>query len=473
MKIRKALCVLCCCLLAACLPPTAQAASVSIHTGGGSGINSLSESEYISDIAENSGSLYFMVTDKETGYQTKIICQGVNDETIATVYTPEMAAGSTQLHFINMEPADSGDLWICLKNGEDSRVVLFQDGKTAAQQQCASRAKLCAEGAIWKDEGEFVHWDGTRLTRYPISSALDRIGGFVLWNGKPCYEDWGASGRVLACQADGQTTEIFSLPEGVRFSKTSLFTCGGELYLSYCTDTGSQQTIRISDGKQLSNKFYSVDQVRLQPDGTVQLMAAENITNIVTYTQVSISDDVLTERSAGEYLTKADAHTGESDENGLPTGWRFTDSAGNQWIQSRGMKSAAVVTKATADGTAVSYTAEVLPGFALYYKGAGVSFDVEPYITDTGFTMVPVRGVSYLLNADIAWDGNTQAVTVQKGERTILMTIGSATALVDGKEITLGTPAVIVEGRTMLPLRFLAETLGGTVRWEDGTVYID
>lgn len=464
--------------------PAALAAAVSIHSGGGPGVNNLSGSEYVSDLAESGGKLYFMVRDRETGYQTKIIYNDVKDEENAAVYTPEdMAAGSERLYFVSMEPAASGGLWIHLEDGPelnaDRRVVLFRDGKTAAQQSCAGRAKLCAEGAVWKDESEFVCWDGTQATRYPISVALDTVGGFVLWNGKPCFEDWGNGGRVLTCQADGQTTELFSLPEGTQFAKTSLFACAEKLYLSYRTDAGGTRTTCISDGKQLNDKFYPADRVRVQPDGVIQIMAAESLTNIIRFTQVSIFQEGVTERPVGEYLVKADVKMDEFGADGLPVGWRFTDSEGNQWIYVGEVDRTAAVTKAekaakvTADGTTVSYTSESLSGFALYHKGAGVSFDAEPYITDTGFTMVPVRGVAYLLNADITWDGDTQTVTVKQGEHEILLTIGSMTALVDGAEVPLGTPAAIVGGRTMLPLRFLTETLGGTVRWENGAVYID
>ena len=88
--------------------PTALAVSVTIHSGGEPGINNLSESEYISDIAESGGWLYFMVTDGETGYQTKIIRSAVRDGENTMIYTPEMVAGSAQLHFTRMELATSG-----------------------------------------------------------------------------------------------------------------------------------------------------------------------------------------------------------------------------------------------------------------------------------------------------------------------------------------------------------------------------
>lgn len=482
MKIRKILCAFFCWLVLFSLSSTVRAASVSIHSGGEPGVNNLSGSEYVSDIVESDGKLYFMVTDRITGYRAKIICQAVNDERNIIIYTPDMIDSSTNLYFISMEPAASGGLWVHLEDGPhvDSAccVALLRDGQAVSVQTCSGRAKLNAEGAIWRaregDNTALVCWDGAQLARYPVTTAPDGMGGFVLWNGRPCYLDW-RSGSVLAYQSDSQTETVFALPEGTAFAETSLFAFGKDLYLSYKTKAGGLRTARISDGAQLCDKFYPVDRVRLQPDGTIQLMVAENITNIVTYTQVSISQDAVTERAVGEYLVKADVKMDSFGADGLPVGWRFTDSAGNQWIYSGEVDRTAAVTKATkvtADGTTVSYVAEALSGFALYYQGAGVSFDVEPYITDTGFTMVPVRGVAYLLNADITWDGNTQTVTVKRGEHTILLTIGSMAALVDGTEVSLGTPAAIVGGRTMLPLRFLTETLGGNIRWEDGAVYI-
>ena len=61
-------------------------------------------------------------------------------------------------------------------------------------------------------------------------------------------------------------------------------------------------------------------------------MAADGSTNIVTYTQVSIAQDALTERLVGEYLTTAEVPMPAIGADGLPSGWRFTDSAGNQWL---------------------------------------------------------------------------------------------------------------------------------------------
>lgn len=467
-KIRSILCALLLTLSLSASP--ALASAVTVHGGGG--LEALGEGEYVSDVAEGGGTLYFMVSEQ------KIIAVPAGGAGSAVVYTPGMVADG--LYFLQMEPAASGGLWVTLEDrpnvDADRRVVLFRDGQVAAQQASANRAGLSAEGAVWEEESQLVCWDGVQLTRCALPVDPTQASEPVLWNGRPCFEEWGDTGRVLALLPGGGTETLFSLPEGVRFAKASLFTGGGALYLSYCTEAGGRRTARLDNGAQLCDRYYHVQRARLQPDGAVQLAVTGDFGNTAGYNQVSIIQDSVTERSIGEYLAAAEVEIPETGEDGLPSGWRYRDSQGNQWIYSgkTGVKKgAAAVSKVTPDGTAVSFTAQAPSGFALYHRGAAVSFDVEPYITDTGFTMVPVRGAAYLLNADITWDGAAQTVTVRQGEHELVLTIGSAEAAVDGAPVPLGTPAVITGGRTMLPLRFLTEALGGTIRWENGAVYID
>lgn len=459
-------------LCISCLTPTVLAVPIAIQNSNEHEINSLNSNDYVTDIAENHGNLYFMVTGK------KIISTSVNRAGVAIVYTPDMLADGVR--FLQMEPASCGGLWVLVENSPhsnaDRSVVLFQDGKIMAQQTCSAQTNLSVDGAIWKDDAEFICWNGTQLTRYPIPTPLTQVGSFVLWNGRPCWEDWGEHGKILAYQNCNQATSIFSLSEGVQFSKSSLFTCKSGLYLSYRTNFGHSHTVRISDKTQLNDMYYNVQSVRLQSDGTAQLTAVSGSTNYIGYTQVSIFQDSITERDVGEYLVTADGRVSAIGQDGLPTGWRFLDSTGYQWIYSGNIgvaEGAAAVTEVAPDGTAIAYTAEHIEGITLYYRSARVVFDVGPYITDTGFAMVPIRGIAHLLNATITWDKDSQTVTVHQGKHTILVTIGSINALEDGAKIQLESPAVIVQGRTMVPLRFLIEALDGTVRWEDGTIYID
>lgn len=92
-----------------------------------------------------------------------------------------------------------------------------------------------------------------------------------------------------------------------------------------------------------------------------------------------------------------------------------------------------------------------------------------------GRTLVPVRLIAESLGATVTWVPDTRQVVLQRGESTIVLTLGSAIALVNGQEILLpdGVPAGVVkwEGKesTMVPLRFVSERLGATVTWDNAT----
>jgi len=92
--------------------------------------------------------------------------------------------------------------------------------------------------------------------------------------------------------------------------------------------------------------------------------------------------------------------------------------------------------------------------------------EVAPVIQN-GRTLVPMRAIFEALGARVHWDQATSTVTAYRRERAIVLTIGSTTAWVNGPPVQLAVPPVIVEGRTMVPLRFVAEALGAEVAWQD------
>lgn len=100
--------------------------------------------------------------------------------------------------------------------------------------------------------------------------------------------------------------------------------------------------------------------------------------------------------------------------------------------------------------------------------GKAKTNDVAPKIV-ADRAMLPARFVAESLGAKVEWDGEKKLVTVTGKDVTILITIGEETALVNGKEVKLDSPAFIENGRTYTPLRFIAEELGAKVLWvEDG-----
>ena len=110
----------------------------------------------------------------------------------------------------------------------------------------------------------------------------------------------------------------------------------------------------------------------------------------------------------------------------------------------------------------------VTPAEALSVRIDGniVSMDVEPFIDDNGRTMVPVRFVSETLAAAVEWDANSRTVTVTKGATLIKLVIGSQTITVNGTANTMDAAAVLRDGRTFVPVRYIAEALGLDVGWD-------
>lgn len=103
----------------------------------------------------------------------------------------------------------------------------------------------------------------------------------------------------------------------------------------------------------------------------------------------------------------------------------------------------------------------------VFLDGKQLSFDVPPTL-DNGRTLVPLRGIFEALGAEVQWDGATQTVTATKGNTTIKLTVGGQ-AYKNGQPITLDVPAKIINGRTLVPLRFVSEALGASVKWDGST----
>ena len=98
--------------------------------------------------------------------------------------------------------------------------------------------------------------------------------------------------------------------------------------------------------------------------------------------------------------------------------------------------------------------------------GREIKNDVAPKIVNDR-TMLPIRIVAESLGGTVTWNGELQRVTIQKGADVILITIGADTAYVNGTAVKLDAAAFVENGRTYLPLRFVSETLGAQVAWNE------
>ena len=100
-----------------------------------------------------------------------------------------------------------------------------------------------------------------------------------------------------------------------------------------------------------------------------------------------------------------------------------------------------------------------------YVDSIEKTFDVIPYIKDSR-TYVPVRFITESLGASVEWNGDTKEVTIRSEEAVIVLTIGSKIIKIDNKRYNLDVAPEIVNDRTMLPVRCIAEHLNCEVNWE-------
>jgi len=98
--------------------------------------------------------------------------------------------------------------------------------------------------------------------------------------------------------------------------------------------------------------------------------------------------------------------------------------------------------------------------------GKEVVSDVPPQIVQSR-TFVPIRFVATALGAQVSWDDKTRTVGIIKGNDKYTLYIGGD-ALKNGSMLPIDVAPFIVSGRTMVPIRFIAENFGCTVDW-DGT----
>jgi hypothetical protein len=127
-------------------------------------------------------------------------------------------------------------------------------------------------------------------------------------------------------------------------------------------------------------------------------------------------------------------------------------------------KAYATNAKGTAEGQVYSL---IYSDIKVLFNNKNLSFDVPPFIENSR-TMVPLRAIFEALGAEVKWDGDTKTVTAKKNGTEIKLVIDGA-AYKNGELMELDTPAKIINNRTVVPLRFVAESFECQVTWDGDT----
>ena len=108
----------------------------------------------------------------------------------------------------------------------------------------------------------------------------------------------------------------------------------------------------------------------------------------------------------------------------------------------------------------------------VYVHGNLVYFDDQQPIIVNNRTLIPIRGVFETLGFTVNWDANAQQVTLTNDDNVIIITIGSAEFTTNGVRHITDVPAQILGGRTMIPIRSVLESVGYHLHWNDTTMTV-
>ncbi len=104
-------------------------------------------------------------------------------------------------------------------------------------------------------------------------------------------------------------------------------------------------------------------------------------------------------------------------------------------------------------------------------NGTQVTSDV-PAVIVSGTTMLPFRAIFNALGVSddsIKWNATSKSIEVHSGAQYIFLAIGNTGALVNDSLVTLTVAPYISSGRTLVPVRFVSESLGADVKWDSTT----
>ncbi|AEY67103.1 copper amine oxidase N-terminal domain-containing protein [Clostridium sp. BNL1100] len=114
----------------------------------------------------------------------------------------------------------------------------------------------------------------------------------------------------------------------------------------------------------------------------------------------------------------------------------------------------------------------VLPVENIIVKGAKVKFDTPPVIK-SGRTLIPVKALSEAFGAEVKWISAERKVVITKDSTEIVLQLDNNKIYVNGVESTIDVPACSINGRTVVPIKFIVEKMGLLVKWDSDSQVVE
>lgn len=145
----------------------------------------------------------------------------------------------------------------------------------------------------------------------------------------------------------------------------------------------------------------------------------------------------------------------------LPTGDSFGGSMRFEMDESMCQQASLNVVIKTDNGIVLKL---VIDNTTATINGSPVKLDVPAKLI-SGRTMVPIRFISESFGCKVNWDKVSKEITIYRHQMKFQLWLGKNYAMVNGNKQPLDSPPVIVDGRTLVPLRFISEPFGAKVEW--------
>ena len=121
------------------------------------------------------------------------------------------------------------------------------------------------------------------------------------------------------------------------------------------------------------------------------------------------------------------------------------------------------------DGTLVmqkDYEVDLIsPVIKVKYQGEVLRFDQAPVVVN-GRTLVPMKRIFEAFGMTVSYEARTRTITAEGQNHKVVLVLGEKTALVDGEVVALDVPVTAVAGRTMVPLKFIGQSIGLSVTYD-------
>lgn len=288
----------------------------------------------------------------------------------------------------------------------------------------------------------------TNQTLLPKKASIEKIGGegkqFMVGDTNyPLSKD----GSALALEEGWGRIEI-SAPKG---NSTDYF-----LNVMYVSDADKNLPVQKAE--------------LIEGDGVTGARVLDKVAvfnNNKTRTKENISFTIPGEGEVNISVAGLEAGTWQIKENDADIGTQVSSADGGIiYFSARAGKIELSYKSSDANKTFTTSEPPYNEGIGIKLNGNYIYSDVAPTIVDDR-TLLPMRAIFEALGADISWDAETATATAKTDDVTIKITENQTTAYVNDIPNELDVPAMIINGRFVVPVRFVSESLGAAVSWDE------